>query len=65
MKRIYSVNINGKTLESWDLRRLLARAVSAKRKSDYKSRIRAGSCEPLAADKGPEPCMAVGSTVVQ
>jgi hypothetical protein len=34
MKRIYSVMIKGRTLESRDLRELLARAVTEKRKLD-------------------------------
>jgi len=37
MQKIYSVIIKGRTLESWDLRELLARAVSTKRKSDSRS----------------------------
>ena len=31
MKRVYSVKINGRTLESCNLKELLSRAVSAKR----------------------------------
>jgi hypothetical protein len=34
MKRIYSVIIQGRTLESRDLKELLARAVSEKKKRD-------------------------------
>jgi hypothetical protein len=34
MQRIYSVMIKGTTLESWDLKELLARAVTAKKKPD-------------------------------
>ena len=36
MQRIYSVMIKGTTLESWDLKELLARAVTTKRNSDPK-----------------------------
>jgi hypothetical protein len=34
MERVYSVKINGRTLEGRNLRELLARAVSAKRNTD-------------------------------
>jgi hypothetical protein len=34
MKKVYSVVIKGRTMESRDLRELLARAVAQKRKSD-------------------------------
>jgi len=34
MKKIYSVNIKGRTLESRDLKELLARAVVQKRRTD-------------------------------
>ena len=36
MKRVYAVNINGRTMESCNLKELLARAVSAKRNSDHR-----------------------------
>ena len=39
MKKIYYVNISGRTLESRDLKELLARAVAQKRISDRKSII--------------------------
>jgi len=41
MNKIYHVIIKGKTLESRDLRELLARAVSAKRKLDRKAQMQA------------------------
>jgi hypothetical protein len=37
MNKVYYVNISGRTLESRDLRELLARAVAQKRISDRKS----------------------------
>jgi hypothetical protein len=45
MKRIYSVMIKGRTLESRDLRELLARAVNEKRKLDRAVPFR--SCSPV------------------
>jgi hypothetical protein len=45
MKRIYSVIIKGRTLESGDLRELLARAVNEKRKLDRAVPFR--SCSPV------------------
>ena len=44
MQKIYSVMIKGRTLESRDLKELLARAVSEKRNSDRISRPQSGSC---------------------
>jgi len=41
MDKIYHVIIKGKTLESRDLKDLLARAVSAKRNLDRGTRVRA------------------------
>jgi hypothetical protein len=41
MNKIYHVIIRGKTLESRDLKELLARAVSTKRKLDRKAQIQA------------------------
>ena len=41
MNKIYYVIIKGKTLESRDLKELLARAVSAKRDMDRKARNQA------------------------
>jgi len=46
MNHIYRVTIQGRTFESKDLRRLLARAVSEKRSLDRRIRIFAGSCAP-------------------
>jgi len=41
MNKIYHVIIKGKTLESRDLKELLARAVTAKRNMDRKAQIQA------------------------
>lgn len=41
MKQIYQVVIKGRTLESRDLKELLARAVSAKRDSDRRLHFQA------------------------
>jgi hypothetical protein len=41
MERVYSVNINGRTLEGRNLKELLARAVSAKRNTDRGRMIKA------------------------
>lgn len=41
MNKIYHVIIKGKTLESRDLKALLARAVTAKRSLDRKAQIQA------------------------
>jgi len=43
MQRIYYVMIKGRTLESRDLKELLARAVSEKRSSDRKLRLQVAS----------------------
>jgi hypothetical protein len=40
MGRVYAVEINGRTLESRNLRELLARAVSAKRNPDQRKMLR-------------------------
>lgn len=40
MERVYSVEINGRTLESRNLRQLLARAVSAKRNPNRETMLR-------------------------
>ena len=44
MNKIYYVNIKGRTLESRDLRELLARAVSEKRNLDRKAHLQEGFC---------------------
>ena len=44
MGKVYYVMIKGRTLESRDLKELLARAVSEKRNMDRKERLR--SCSP-------------------
>lgn len=65
MKRIYSVHINGRTLESWDLRELLARAVNAKRRSNCRSRMQDRSCKRIAPDNAAECCVPIESAMVQ
>ena len=44
MQRIYSVKINGRTLESRNLRELLARAVNTKRNLDKKTLLGSRLC---------------------
>jgi hypothetical protein len=48
MNKVYYVMIKGRTLESRDLRELLARAVSEKRNSDRKLRMQVASYRPAA-----------------
>jgi hypothetical protein len=50
MKKIYSVIIKGRTLESRDLKELMARAVVAKRNSEQKSYYQDRYCEPVLLD---------------
>jgi hypothetical protein len=45
MGKVYYVMIKGRTLESRNLKELLARAVSEKRNLDRKFRLQARSCE--------------------
>jgi hypothetical protein len=44
MNQIYRVTVQGRTFESKDLRRLLARAVSEKRSLDQRTRVSARGC---------------------
>jgi hypothetical protein len=60
MQKIYSVMINGRTLESRDLRELLVRAVCAKRKSDSKTVLRQRFDDRPAADNSPGFCAVAG-----
>ncbi len=48
MGKVYYVMIKGRTLESRDLKELLARAVTEKRNMDRKERLR--SCSPGLAE---------------
>ena len=41
MNRVYAVKINGRTLESRNIKELLARAVNAKRNPDRRIRLNA------------------------
>ena len=55
MQKIYYVMIKGRTLESRDLKQLLARAVSEKRNSDRKSRLQ-GRSYGQAVENFSNPC---------
>lgn len=44
MSKVYYVNIQGHTLESRNLKELLARAVSEKRNMDRKHRLQRAAC---------------------
>jgi hypothetical protein len=50
MNKVYSVMIKGRTLESRDIRELLARAVSEKRSSDRKFRPQTRVYSPAAVE---------------
>lgn len=56
MQKVYSVMIKGRTLESRDLRELLARAVSAKRTSDRKFRLETGSYRRASVENSSRGC---------
>lgn len=56
MSKIYHVIIKGKTLESRDLRELLARAVSAKRKLDRKAQFQPRYHTQASAKSLANPC---------
>jgi len=53
MQKIYYVMIKGRTLESRDLKELLARAVSEKRSSDRKLRLQSRSYGQAAVENMP------------
>ncbi len=55
MQTIYQVTIHGRVLESRDLKKLLARAVSEKKNMDS-IRLRSTLCRNVAA--GPQTCPA-------
>ena len=61
MRKVYYVMIKGRTLESRDLKELLARAVSEKRNSDRKFRLQTASCgmTPVENASGVYACSAV------
>ena len=50
MQKVYYVMIKGRTLESRDLKELLARAVSEKRNSDRRYGLQSRSYEPMAVE---------------
>jgi hypothetical protein len=56
MQTIYQVTIHGRTLESRDLRKLLARAVSEKKNMDSRIRLRSNLIRNNAAMR--QPCAA-------
>jgi hypothetical protein len=53
MGKVYYVNIKGRTLESRNLRELLARAVSEKRDMDRKRRLQGHTCASAYAENSP------------
>jgi len=61
MKEIYQVKIHGRTLESRDLRKLLAMAVSEKRNMDRRMRfypqLPGGGCPGMAMDVAARPVL--------
>ena len=54
MGKVYYVMIKGRTLESRDLRELLARAVSEKRSSERKFRLRSCGQTPVENLSSPD-----------
>lgn len=63
MKQVYHVVIKGRTLESQDLKELLARAVSAKRDSDRRLFFQARFHRPGAFERSAVALTAAGSEV--
>jgi hypothetical protein len=61
MQRIYSVMIKGTTLESWDLKELLARAVTAKRNSEPGFAYRSRFDGPVHSENAPRLQAATGT----
>jgi hypothetical protein len=59
MQKIYYVIIKGRTLESRDLKELLARAVSEKRNLDRKSQFQNRSHRQAPVENSLSPCGAV------
>lgn len=56
MNKIYHVIIKGRTLESRDLKELLARAVSAKRNLDRNSQVQARFHTQASSKNVSNPC---------
>jgi len=53
MGKVYYVMIKGRTLESRNLKELLARAVSEKRNTDRKFRVQGHPCAPTFVENTP------------
>ena len=64
MQKIYYVIIKGRTLESRDLKELLARAVSEKRNLDRKSLLQNRSCRQAPVGNALSPCGAANQAAV-
>ena len=64
MKKIYYVIIKGRTLESRDLKELLARAVSEKRKRDRKSQFQGALHGQAPVQNALSPCAAAEQTAM-
>ena len=64
MYRVYSVKINGRTLESRNIKELLARAVSAKRNPDHRGMLKTPMCEQIPTVGSAGPCMDPGMASV-
>ena len=64
MKRVYSVKINGRTLESRNLKELLARAVSVKQNPDRKVMLATQSCGRISTEDISRACAETGMVVV-
>jgi hypothetical protein len=63
MKKVYSVIIQGRTMESRDLRELLARAVAQKRISDHKFLLQNLSRGTAPTEKAPAAYFAANQAV--
>ncbi len=57
MGRVYTVTINGRTLESRDLKELLARAVTAKRNMGRDRMFRPRMYSELSTGAASDPCV--------
>ena len=64
MNRVYAVEINGRTLESRNLRELLARAVNAKRNPNQRMMLRSGEYSRVSTADMPEVYPQSGMAVV-
>ena len=64
MNRVYYVNIKGRTLESRNLKELLARAVAQKRISDRKFVLQNLSRGKTAGENSPNCCSAACQSAI-